>query len=451
VKEVIKIRRAGFTLTGFALAAVFLSGCSDFFNSKNATDSPAGPVAKGERPEVNPLPPGFENPNEGPFTESKMLVNLGLNVVAKAATKFNVEAAVLSQRVDELCPAVNAKTDDRTLESAKLTEAKDQWKRTMRAYHFVDSAPVGPLWADDKILSSQIYAWPLFNSCGIDVETLKVFEGLGTSVADLPVPVRGLAAVEYLLFDSKLDSKCNARAYPQIAAWVARPAAQKSYDRCRMASALAKDVARRADILAREWNPSGRNYTKTFIDGSDPLMKTPKEATNVFSDALFQIEAVKDVRLGRPLGRHRDCVSAEGKCPESIEHPYAEFAFQAIEARLLGFEAAFFGISDGTEGYGFDDLLASRGHKDIADRLRGLLKDGVRASKSFLAEASVVNFKSIVESMDPVACAETTRLDRKVEVCGLFQDVRDISAVLKAEVMSVLALRAPPTYQGDND
>lgn len=438
-------------IVAVVVSSVLLSGCSDFFNSKTSPNTPIGPVAKGTRPEVNPLPPGFENPNVGPFSESKMLVNLGVNVLAKAASKFNVEAAVLSQRLDELCPAVGAKSEDRKLDSAKFSDAKDQWKRTMRAYHFVDSAPVGPLWADDKALASQIYAWPLFNSCGIDVETLKVFEGMGTAAEDLPVPVRGLAAIEYLLFDSKLTSKCNARAYPQIAAWVARPETQKSYDRCRLATALAKDVAVRAGLLAREWNPAGRNFTKTLIDGSDPQMKTPKDATNALSDALFQIETVKDIRLGRPLGRHRDCVSTEGKCPESIEHPYADFALQAVEVRLTGFEAAFFGTFDGEEGFGFDDLLVSRGHKEIADRLRGLLKEGVRAAKSFTTTTPSANLKVIVEGMDVTACAESTRLNRKVEVCGLFQDVRDISTVLKAEVMSVLALRAPPTYQGDND
>lgn len=443
-------RTIGQNLGVAGAALILLSGCSDFFNSKTAVSTPKGAAEKTVRPDINPLPPGFENPNAGAFSESKMLVNLGLNVVSKSTAKLNVEAAALRQRIDELCPAVDAKSDDRELDPSKLAEAKSQWKRTMLAFHFVDSAPVGPLWADDKTVSTQIYAWPLFNSCGIDVETLKVFEGLGTPVTDLPVPVRGLAAIEYLLFEPKLESKCNARAYPQIAAWVGRSTSHKSYDRCRMATGLAKDVLERTEILQREWNPSGRNFTKTLIDGTDPQMKTPKDATNAFSDSLFQIETVKDVRLGRPLGRHRDCVSDAGKCPESIEHSYSNFALQAVEVRLLGFESAFFGVFEGEEGFGFDDLLVSRGHKDIADRLRVLVKDGLRAAKN-LAKTPATDLKTIVDTMDSAACAETTRSDRKVEVCGLFQDVRDIATVLKAEVMSVLALRAPPTYQGDND
>jgi predicted lipoprotein len=374
-------------------------------------------------------------------------------VIANSVESFALEARLLEKRVIEACSAPANATSE--VKKDAFLESQSQWKRAMLAYHTVDSYPVGPLWADDRELSSQLYAWPIFNPCGIDAETVKVSEGLATAGALLAVPIRGLGALEYLLFEPTFETRCNARAYPQVAAWTAKREAQKKYDRCRYAVTVSGDVSNRAQILLDEWNPKGRNFTRSFIDGSNAAMKTPKDATNVVTDALFQIETVKDVRLGRPLGRHRDCVSTSGKCPESAEHPYSGLALRSIETRLAAFESAFFGSFDGTDGFGFDDLLKSRGHGEIADRLRTVISETRKAARgvdsSAIATSSAAGLQSLISAMDTQACAETTRTDRKVEVCGLFQDVRAVATILNAEVLSVLALRAPATYQGDND
>lgn len=443
-------------LTGaLALSLFSLVACGDFLNSNKSSGPRSGQNGpqKEERGAVNPFPPGFENPNAGEFSEQKMLVNIGVNVIAKSIENFALEARLFEKRIGEACSGVATKNSQVRAEA--FGEAQAQWKRAMLAYHAVDAYPVGPLWANDKEISSHLYAWPMFNACGIDAETVKTSEGLSTPADSLAVPTRGLGALEYLLFEPTLGTKCNARAYPQVVAWAAKPEAQKKFDRCRFAVTVAGDVANRAQILADEWNPKGRNFTRSFIDGSDASMKTAKDATNAVTDALFQIETVKDVRLGRPLGRHKDCTSTAGKCPESAEHPYSGLALRSIEARLAAFESAFFGSFDGVEGFGFDDLLKTRGHQEIADKLRLAITEARKTARSVettaVASSPAAGLQSMIAAMDTQACAETTRTDRKVEVCGLFQDIREVATTLKAEVLSVLALRAPPTYQGDND
>ncbi|MBN8540083.1 MAG: hypothetical protein J0L82_06815 [Deltaproteobacteria bacterium] len=450
--------------------AVLLVGCSDFLNSdkSKSTNGPAVGLSEGtKRPDVNPLPPGFEDPNQAPFTEEKMLVNLGINVFAPAASDFAIEASVLEKRIARACQAVASTSDGVSANPvglpAEWAEAQTQWKRAMLAFHRADSFPVGPLWDDDKKLSMRIYSWPLFNSCGIDNETVRLKDGIASLPSDLPNPVRGLGALEYLLFESSMATKCNSRAYPQVIKWTALTQAEKRRDRCAQASRLAADLSEQARILSQEWDPKGRNYTRRFIDKSDARYPNARAAANAVTDGLFQIEALKDLRLARPLGFHKDCVSPTGKCPQDSEHPFSDFALESAGARLAAFGDAlrgqFTGAQGPTNGFGFDDLLISHGHADIATKLGGLVDTSRQGFKKFATivgsgTGTGVGGRTFIAEIDSISkddCVASTSSDRRVEICALFQDVRAVSTSLKAELLAVLALRSPPTYQGDND
>lgn len=440
-------------LLGVLALMTTLLGCSDFFNSSKsaATNERLGGEVQGpKRPDVNPLPPGFENPNQGKFSEEKMMVNIGVNVIAQAAQDLALETSVLEKRLTKVCGQAQAAED---LELVDWEEARAQWKRAMLAYHRADSFPVGPLWADDKKLASRLYAWPLFNPCGIDAETVKTKEGIGTAAGDLPSPVRGLGALEYLLFENEMKSRCNARAYPQVIKWASLSAEEKRLDRCRVALKLATDVRVLAQEFAEQWNPAGRNYTRRFIDKSDSAMPTVLSAANALTDSLFQIESLKDQRMARPLGLMKECASESGVCPEDAEHPYSGLALEAAAARLTGFQDAFLGrFSDSAtgkvvDGFGLDDFLVARGHGEIATRLG----EAIEKARRGFAAVRALNLAETIRTMSKDECLASTSADRKVEVCSLYHDIRVITTSLKTEFLAVLALRAPPTYQGDND
>lgn len=444
--------------TGFLV--VTSVGCSDFLNrdkSRSASSPERGQYQGPKRPDVNPLPPGFENPNQGGFSEEKMLVNIGVNVIAPAAIDFALETSVLEKRIASACQATSSANEP----TSQWKEAEAQWKRAALAYHRVDSFPIGPLWSEDKKLAARIYSWPLFNSCGIDVETVRVKEGVATATTDLANPTRGLGAIEYLLFERSLTSRCNVRAQPQVSKWTSLPVAEKKRDRCALATRLAADLATQGKLLAEEWNPKGRNYTRRLIDQSDPAYPNSLAAINALTDSLFNLETVKDLRLGRPLGLHKDCISDSGKCPQDAEHPFSDMAVEAIEARLKSFGDAFNGQltaeSGLINGFGFDDFLVRRGHPEVAQKMGGLIEAARSGFKKYGvlvgsgAGVAGSNFSSAIEAIVKDECVASTSEKRQVEICALFQDVRAISNSLKAELLAVLALRAPPTYQGDND
>lgn len=465
VESVKSLEREGARHTGSVLSIFVFSGfiafagigCSDFFNSDKGLNGRGQFPAKTERDprsDTNPLPANLENPNLGSFSEEKMLVNIGINVMAPAMADFALEASVLEKRLAQTCQNLQGASTEN--ETPEWKEAQGQWKRAMLAYHRIDSFPVGPIWADGKKLAARLYSWPLFNSCGIDSETVRGKEGIGSPPADLPNPVRGLGALEYLLFEKSMMSKCNVRAYPQVIQWTKLPVSEKRRDRCLLAARLAKDVSAQAGELASQWSPKGRNFTRRFIDQSDAAFPNAMAAANAISDGLFQVEELKDLRLARPLGLHKDCVSTTGKCPEDLEHPFSDLAVKSAVSRLSALSDVFRGRFPNTaggdvDGFGFDDLLTSRGHKEISVKIIQLIEKAKSGLHAFETGISRKSLSAEIESIDPAACAATTSSQRTVEFCALFQDVREITVSMKTEFLAVLALRAPPSYQGDND
>ncbi|HEY1079603.1 MAG TPA: hypothetical protein VGE46_05880, partial [Bdellovibrio sp.] len=74
--------------------------------------------------------------------------------------------------------------------------------------------------------------------------------------------------------------------------------------------------------------------------------------------------------------------------------------------------------------------------------------------KALASVRAVQNKGTLVEqidAMDSALCKASTMSDRKEEICAVHADVRDVAFLLKTEVLAALALRAPPTHQGDND
>lgn len=423
----------------FAATLIFvLASCSDFNNSPKPTGgdgpSPQRPVGK------NPFPPGFEKPNDGAFSEQKMLVNLGVNVVAKDVRNFRLKSEILRDAVVTACEA--------RMDASSVATAKSAFKDAMLAFHGVGAVSFGPLAEDKGALYSRIYSWPFINTCGIDQEVEALSRGASKDVAELGVNLRGLGAIEYLLFEPELKSSCNPRAFPQIKAWAAKPAAEKALDRCRTAAKLAGDVMDAALYLEKRWDVDEGNYSKSLIDGS--VYPDMKEALTAVVHGMFAFEKLKDERLGRPLGLHKLCTNDSWKCPENAEHPLSGLALEAIRTQFDNFKEVFWGARDrGARAFGIDDLLVDRGYPGAVDELRQAM-DQLDVSLAAV-EAEGTTLQEQIEAMLPEDCRATTVTDRRVPVCAMYQDLRRITVLFKTDVLTMLSLRAPPGYQGDND
>lgn len=431
-----------FTWLFVSLIALSQISCADFFNSESKKAQPPAPRGK---PGANPFPADYD-PTTGPFSESKMLAHIGLNLISPLTRELRIHIENLGLELDAWRQALQNEDATAIASAQEATEAR--WRRAMLTFHKLDAVHVGPLTDAGGMLGQNIYGWPDFNACGIDLEMVK-YSSSRKAPSQLLYTLKGLGAIEYLLFEKSLDTQCNRnnpRNRPAVE-WTAKATKQKWMDRVRFAQVLNGDLLELARRLELEWDPEGANFAKVLIDGS--RYPSLREATNALSDAIFSIESVKDRRLGRPLGLHKDCLNSTGKCPESIEHIWSGISLDAIQARLESLLAVVRGgRGPSSPGFGLDDLLSAHGRQDVAEGFVQVVESALTRIRELELNGPL---SQQIQNMDVAACRNTTTSDRLVPICAFFQDIRFVSTFMKTEFLTALSLRAPPKFQGDND
>lgn len=417
-----------------ALSFLFQSGCGDF------SSKPRG--ASGGNSQVSELPAEFFKPNQGSFTETKMLSNLISNVFIPAADQFQIATSQLSLTIQNYCGSL--KSEDEV--SYWIDELARDFRRSIQAFHQVDAVPFGPYTANNRRIADTIYAWPLLNSCGLDQQTLALASGSSIDITENLLNLRGLGAIEYLLFEKSLMTKCNARAFPKLQEWNQQTDLQKKQQRCELAVLMAQDVQQKAQELKAAWNPESGNFVKQLVGGQ--MYRTNKDAVNALTDAALNIDRLKDERLARPLGRYRTCL--EESCPQDVEHLHSGLSLLAVETQLKTFQKLFYGSDQSDEfAFGFDDMLKHYGHADLANRLRFALEKATKSVRDLQKNGKTLQAQIL--EMDPAACKRSTMENREVEVCSVHADVREVGSLFKTELLLALSLRAPASHQGDND
>lgn len=421
------------------LAAAFVMSCSDYDNDpisiSNGTASETGP---GTGTLTNPLPPGYEKPNEGDFTVEKMLVNIGTNVIAKNVHEFALQTSILSNRLARYCEDLDSGVETPATEKI----AKDQWEATMLAYHTIDVAPVGPLSAAGRYLGDHIYGWPLLDPCGIDQETAKLAAGNPTK--QLLVSLKGLGALEYMLFDKTYGSSCRKILNPLAFEWAKKETLTKKQERCKYAQYITQDLVDKAAQLDRAWSPTQGNYTKTLIDNTQ--FKSAKAAVNALTDSMFNLEKLKDEKLAIPMGVSEKCLNADRKCSDLAEHAWSGLAIRAVAAEVAGFKQIFWGSTNTkVRAFGFDDYLVSVGHGDIPLEIETYLNTALQQAPLADAQGSL---QEQIANSNTHLCLDDTQ---NSPLCLVFKNVRNTMTSMKTELLLILALEAPPLFQGDND
>ncbi|MFP5520395.1 MAG: imelysin family protein [Bdellovibrionia bacterium] len=439
-------------LKSAAITVMILSfttvGCGDFSNSDNKSSN----KTKVNNPSQNPtnpnkpidsanLPAEFRDLNTGDVTEKKIFANLAVNVFAKQAESLNKQVDVFTTGLETYCQALKSNQEATT----EAEDAKRDWQRLMNAFHQLEGAPFGPIVADGRFISDYLYSWPFLNTCGIDQNVIAFGAQEVINPLSLMFNQRGLAAVEYLLFENSLLSKCNVRANPAVKVWNELPAKNRQLQRCQWAQQLVPDIKAKAKLLSEKWELSQDSFSVKLVKGE--LFENDKEALNALTDALSNIEKLKDLKLGRPLGKHKDC-SAE-ICPGDVEHIYSGASLASAEAQLRGFKTVFFGSNDPAEkAFSVDDILIKQGRADVVNRMAVAVEKAIQSVREVQKNGDL---KSQIEAMDLNKCRLSTTTDRLVPICAVHSDIREVAAILKTEVLVALSLRAPPTHQGDND
>ncbi len=328
------------------------------------------------------------------------------------------------------------------LDTGLRTSARSAWSAAMDVWQEAEVFQVGPagLKADTvggEGLRDRIYSWPIVNPCRIDQETLNEGFKDATALASAPANIRGLDALEYLLFNTSAENACPINAQINTSgSWAALSEEEVFARRAAHAAALARDLVASATALRDAWEASGGNFRGSFAGaGESGPYATAQEALNNLSDAIFYVDKeVKDAKLGIPLG-YFDCNS--DICPDRFESRLSARAKANLEANLRGFRRVFAGADTSAAAKAtpkhFAALLVAAGATELAHAML----DAIDRSEAALA-AVTTDLESAIQN--DLASVE-----------AIYGAVKGLTDLLKTQFVSTLDLELPQRAEGDND
>jgi predicted lipoprotein len=367
-----------------------------------------------------------EPPLFGESTRRAILASATTEVILPTLTTFEARATALREPLEALAAAPDSAVH---LEAARRAwaEAMDTWQ----AAELMQLGPAAPMSAGGEDLRAKIYSWPLTNPCRVDQETAR--EGYTSAFETAPVNVRGLDALEWLLFAPDTGNACP----PQVALnadglWASLSDDTIRTRRAAHAKALGVDLIQSARALREAWDPAVGNFARELSDaGLTDTYRSAQEGLNALSDAMFYLEKEgKDMKLAVPLGLV-DCPTEV--CPEATESPLSKRSLENLRANARTFRALFLGAATPEAGTGFDDLLRELGADSLADTM-------------------LLRIEEAIAALDAIPSPlETALLEARPAVDLAYARLRALADILKTELLTVLDLELPDRAEGDND
>lgn len=369
------------------------------------------------------------------FDRQALLRSYSLQVVLPALRGFETDAGGLAGATAALAEAEAAGSAD----DADWTAARDAWRDAMGSWQILEVLQIGPagdasMRVGGRGLRNEIYSWPAVNPCRVDQETASGDFASADFFVREQVTTRGLAAIEYLLFDPDTNNACAAAVGINAdGTWAALVANDEvPARRARYAEVATAEVHRRAVELLEAWDISGEDFAGQIIGAgaADSIYESAAVAIDEVFRALFYVELqVKDRKLAPPAGLNPDCLATT--CPELQESRWADASKEHILANLIAAQQVFLGGT--SAGVGFDDFLHAVGASDLAVEMTAELEDVIAA-----VEAIPGSFGNAL-STDPDS------------VRAAHAALKAFTDNLKSRFVTVLSLRIGQEGAGDND
>ncbi|WP_206486293.1 imelysin family protein [Thalassotalea sp. G2M2-11] len=375
-----------------------------------------------------------QQPIETGFDEQALIANLVDNVISPTFDRFVDESNEQTQLVDAYCQAEQSFADGLSDASA-VAQAKDAaregWKVAMSTWQQAETMLLGPLLENDNLLRNNIYSWPIVNSCAVDYDVMFFQTGeVNGSPYDITKRTssrKGLAALEYLLFNDDLATSCES-AGPD--GWHNQSESYRKIARCQFAVEVALDIHNNANDLVFAWSNVGGYAEQLKTAGSaNSVFNSEHEAVNRISDAMFYLDkSTKDGKLAEPLGLLvNEC--GTGACVEAVESRYAQQSISHIINNLIGFDR----LLTGDNGTGFVDFLINNDASEVADDMTSDVQTAISGAQAYQQSLS------------------TTLIENREQVVQTHTDIKAITDKLKTDFINNLALELPKTSAGDND
>ena len=206
--------------------------------------------------------------------------------------------------------------------------------------------------------------------------------------------------------------------------------------RCRLAEAIALDVAAQAELLETAWRADGGNFVGELANAgtSSSSIASAQEGINRISDAMFYTDKmIKDMKLGETSGITINVCGTVGEpCLREVEHPISDRATFAIRANLAALREGFTG-SAAVDGPGFDDFLIGVGHPEVAQAMTADL------------DAAIADAAALPDSFLTALASDYP------QIVTTHAAVKQITDDLKTQFLTLLNLEIPDDVATDND
>lgn len=362
------------------------------------------------------------------FDRTALLDHLARRVLLPMQTASAVKAAALPGAIDVYCDALDSGTPGTTLDAARAA-----WAETIDTWQRAEAVLIGPAAMDNKALRSKIYAWPTISTCEIDRDTASRFADPSSyDISTKLIRVRSLTAIEYLLHPPSASHTCITMppGWDALGAEVPRA-------RCRLAEAIAIDVAAQTALLETAWRADGGDYAGELASAgqSGSSFASAHDAVNVVAGGMVYGDyVIKDMKLAEPAGiADNACGTVGTPCLLELELPFADRTTFAVRANLAALREVFTGTTATADGPGFDDFLRALGHGDVADRMTASL-DAAIASAAQLPDSFIA---ALMNDYQKVVAAHGA--------------VRTFATDLNSQFLTLLAIELPNDVPTDND
>lgn len=335
------------------------------------------------------------------FDRKAFLENYANNIIRPSAE-------VLVGKAGQLQGAVATLIDEKTVEH--LSMARTRWDETYRAWIKVCMLNFGPGGTEGRrrTLLEEVGLWP------IDVEGIEEkIKSSDLNFNDSKRNTRGLLTVEYLLFNKNAEDSLVAQLDESRTIYL-----QKTVDKL-MEQLLTFNQAWQGD------------YTGAFIanDGTDAKSST----TQMFNEMVRNFEAVRDMKLGIPMGL---IAGQSGPQPTLAE---ARFSRKSLDYLLLNYSTVVDlwqgNKSNGEDGIGWEEYLLS-------------VEGGEVLVKTIKQQFDKID--SIIERIPKEQGLHKLALENNQELVELHKEMQQLTRYLKGDSSSLLGL-AITFSSGDGD
>ena len=281
-----------------------------------------------------------------------------------------------------------------------LRAAREQWQRALLTWKRADAFRSGPIMDTNSLL--RVMFWPVRGAAVEElVQGSQVIDDASVDV--MGVHLRGLFALEYLLYSGQTDE--------QIAAGFTAPAGER---RARLARSLASNVSRYADRAAHALG-DGKAYAAKFADGG-------QDSVSRLVGQL--VHTVEDVSASR-LARISDLAKRGRLEAKEVEGGGSRMSQQIALSYLKATEQLYLGVD--------------RGLRELVKAQSASIDDGLRTA----FRQSITAVSGLGLPLEEVAQQDPAGLDAATGA------VKKLERALRTELASALGAMTFSSLDGD--